>query len=156
MIFNSMHMIQTLRRLLVLCVALFTSVQFAHAHCQVPCGIYDDYARVQAMAEDAVTVLKAAKMIAELEGKADAQSQQQLVRWVTNKEAHAQQIIHTISDYFLTQRVKASQADYVERLKAHHAVIVAAMKAKQSADSAQAEALADAIAALEVYYPEAN
>ena len=67
------------------------------------------------------------RLIAELAGKTDAQSQNQLVRWVVKKENHAQKIISTISDYFLTQRVKASQKDYVERLKKHHAVIVAAM-----------------------------
>ena len=51
-----------------------------------------------------------------------------------NKEQHAQNIIDSISDYFLTQRVKASQEDYAERLQKHHAVIVAAMRAKQNAD----------------------
>ncbi|MGD8467739.1 MAG: superoxide dismutase [Ni] [Desulfobacterales bacterium] len=39
-----------------------------------------------------------------------------------NKEKHAQQIISTISDYFLTQRVKPSQKDYTERLLKHHRV----------------------------------
>lgn len=125
----------------------------AVAHCQVPCGIYDDAARVQSMLEDATTVKKATTQIAELAGKTDAQSQQQLIRWVTNKEAHAQQVITTISDYFLTQRVKTSQEDYVERLKKHHAVIVAAMKAKQSADGANADALTAAIKELQTYYP---
>jgi nickel superoxide dismutase len=46
-----------------------------HAHCQIPCGIYDDHARVQAMLEDAITVEKSTKLIAELSGKLDAQSQ---------------------------------------------------------------------------------
>ena len=54
------------------------------AHCQIPCGIYDDHARVQSMLEDAATVEKSAKLIAELAGKPDAQSQNQLVRWVMN------------------------------------------------------------------------
>ncbi|ADE54266.1 superoxide dismutase, Ni [Coraliomargarita akajimensis] len=139
---------------LILSITILLTAQVAQAHCQVPCGIYDDHARVEAMAEDAVTVAKACKMIAELEGKTDAQSQQQLVRWVSNKELHAQKIISTISDYFLTQRVKASQEDYVERLKSHHAVIVAAMKAKQHADAKSAKALADAISVLEHYYPK--
>ena len=77
--------------------------QSAPAHCQIPCGIYDDYARVLSMLEDAATVEKSVKLIAELSGKPDIQSQQQLVRWVMNKEKHAQNIITTISDYFLTQ-----------------------------------------------------
>lgn len=125
----------------------------ASAHCQIPCGIYDDHARVQAMLEDAATIEKSIKLIAELAGKTDAQSQNQMIRWVMNKEKHAQNIIATISDYFLTQRVKASQKDYVERLQKHHAVIVAAMKAKQNADSKYAQALKESIEALKAYYP---
>ncbi|NQZ69943.1 MAG: superoxide dismutase [Lentisphaeria bacterium] len=127
----------------------------AYGHCQVPCGIYDDNTRVLSMQEDAATVAKACKMIAELSEKKDAQSQNQLTRWVVNKESHAQSIIATISDYFLTQRVKTSQKDYVERLTKHHAVILAAMKAKQNADGKFAEALSKAIDALAAYYPAA-
>lgn len=128
--------------------------QPADAHCQIPCGIYDDHARVEAMLEDAATVEKSAKLIAELAGKTDAQSQNQLVRWIMNKEHHAQKVISTISDYFLTQRIKPTQEDYVERLKKHHAVIVAAVKAKQKADIKYAIALRESIAALSSYYPE--
>ena len=126
----------------------------AHAHCQIPCGIYDDYARVQSMLEDAATVEKSARLIAKLAGKADAQSQNQLVRWVMNKENHAQKIISTISDYFLTQRVKPSQKDYAERLTKHHTVIIAAMKAKQNADVKSAKILKESIDSLSPYYPE--
>ncbi len=123
-------------------------------HCQIPCGIYDDAARIKGMLEDAATVEKATKLIAELAGKTDAQSQNQLVRWVLNKEQHAQKIISTINDYFLTQRVKHSQKDYAERLVKHHSVIVAGMKAKQNADTKFAKALTDSIEALRSYYPE--
>ena len=126
------------------------------AHCQIPCGIYDDHARVDSMLEDTATVVKSMKRIAELAGKTDAQSQNQLVRWVTNKEKHAQNIIDTISGYFLTQRVKPEQKDYAERLKKHHAVIVAAMKAKQRVDPEAAQQLQKRIKALEPYYPERN
>jgi len=125
-----------------------------HTHCQVPCGIYDDAARVKGMLEDAATVVKATKLIAALAGKTDAQSQNQMVRWVVNKEQHAQKIIATISDYFLTQRVKPGQEDYMERLAKHHAVIIAAMNAKQNADPKYAQALQDSIKALRSYYPE--
>jgi nickel superoxide dismutase len=123
-------------------------------HCQVPCGIYDDAARVNGMLEDAATALKATKLIAALAGKTDAQSQNQMVRWVVNKEQHAQKIISTISDYFLTQRVKPGQEDYLERLAKHHTVIIAAMKAKQNADVKYAQALQDSVKALRSYYPE--
>ena len=128
--------------------------QFAFAHCQIPCGIYDDHARVRGMLEDAATVEKATRLLAELAGKTDAQSINQRVRWVTNKESHAQKIIATISDYFLTQRVKPSQKDYSSRLGAHHAVILAAMQAKQKTDLQAAATLRERIEALSPYYPE--
>lgn len=124
----------------------------SHGHCQVPCGIYNDGARVEAMLEDAATILKATRMLAELEGKTDAQSINQATRWVINKEQHAQNIIATLSDYFLTQRLKPSQSDYTERLVIHHAVILAAMKAKQTADKQTALDLSARIEALTAYY----
>lgn len=132
----------------------FVSVSQVSAHCQVPCGIYDDHARLMRMLEDVATIEKAANQINELANKTDAQSKNQLVRWVMNKESHAQSIISSISDYFLTQRVKASQKDYTERLKKHHAVIVAAMKAKQNADPSYAIKLEKAVLELRPYYPE--
>lgn len=125
----------------------------AGAHCQIPCGIYDDNARVVSMLEDTATIRKAMAQIAALAGKTDAQSHNQIARWVMNKESHAQRIVSTIADYFLTQRVKASQADYGERLQKHHAVIVAAMRAKQKADAKAADALEAAVKALAPYYP---
>ena len=125
----------------------------AHSHCQLPCGIYDDHARVHSMLEDADTIQKTVILIKENSGKNDAQSNNQLVRSIANKESHAQSIIETISDYFLTQRVKPSQSDYTERLKKHHAVIVASMKAKQNSDLQHVDDLKLAIVELEQYYP---
>jgi nickel superoxide dismutase len=132
----------------------FIFPQTTHAHCQIPCGIYDDNARVKAMLEDAATVEKSAKLISELSSKSDAQSKNQLTRWVMNKEKHAQNIISTISDYFLTQRVKPTQKDYTERLTKHHAVIIAAMKAKQNVDLKYSKKLKQCVKALLSYYPE--
>ena len=132
----------------------FVLPQSVYGHCQVPCGIYDDYARLKAMLEDASTVERAARTMAELAGKSDAQSQNQMVRWVMNKEQHAENVIQTTSDYFLTQRVTPSQEDYAERLERHHAVILAAMKAKQNAAESSALELRKTIEALAEYYAE--
>jgi nickel superoxide dismutase len=143
-----------IKTFMVLAVLLVTYSPIAYSHCQIPCGIYDDHARVKTMLEDAETARKAIDLIAELSKKSDAQSNNQIVRWVINKESHAQNIISLISDYFLTQRVKPKQKDYVERLKKHHAVIVAAMKVKQNADMTYVDALEESIEALLPYYPE--
>ena len=140
--------------LLFVAMSTMAFSQLSHAHCQIPCGIYDDHARVQSMLEDTATVEKSLRSMVELSGKAGIQSQNQMVRWVMNKEKHAQNIIATISDYFLTQRVKPEQKDYSERLIKHHAVIVAAMKVKQNAGMSYAIALRKKIEALLPYYPE--
>ena len=126
---------------------------YSFGHCQVPCGIYDDVSRVQQMLEDVSTINKAIDQIIELNDKSDAQSAQQLVRWVNNKEIHADKIIATVSNYFLTQRVKPSAEDYLVRLSLHHRVILLSMKVKQNADAEVAQDLRQAVEALSNYYP---
>jgi nickel superoxide dismutase len=136
-------------------IALEKSVE---AHCQVPCGIYDDPARIARLHEDATTIAKAITQINELAGKHDAQSLNQLMRWVTTKEAHASHIIEVVAEYFLTQKVKpvapgaAGYDEYLRKLADHHAVMVAAMKTKQKPEPAAADALHQAIDALAKHY----
>ncbi len=125
--------------------------QKAEAHCQVPCGIYDDHARVHALYEDSQTITKAIQNIIALSDKNDAQSKNQLVRWVITKEAHASNIIKVISEYFLTQKIAPVKADhkahgaYLAKLARHHAVMRAAMITKQQASLNAAQALHKAI-----------
>ena len=107
---------------------------YVRGHCQVPCGIYGDQNRFEQMLEDQSTIEKASKVINELSGKKDPQSQNQLTRWITTKEAHATAIQNTIADYFMAQRIKASDPKYQEKLSKAHSVIVAAMKCKQTID----------------------
>jgi len=144
-----------IKHIFILTIILnFFSIQSLSAHCQIPCGIYNDHLRLISMLEDVKTIDKSIKMIEELAGKVDAQSQNQLVRWVINKENHAQDIITTISDYFLTQRVKPSQEDYLLRLENHHKVIIGAMEVKQKVDADLVNNLRESINALQEYYPE--
>jgi nickel superoxide dismutase len=135
-------------------LALVGSADKASAHCQVPCGIYDDPARIARLQEDAATISKAIGKIAELSGKHDAQSLNQAIRWVTTKDAHASHIVEVCAEYFLTQRIKpvakgAEERDaYLERLARVHTVMVAAMKTKQKASPEAAADLDEAIAAM--------
>ncbi len=128
------------------------------AHCQVPCGIYDDAARIKHLREDAATITKAITNITELARKQDAQAFNQAARWVATKEAHASDIITTVSEYFLTQRVQPVAPGsegydaYLKKLADHHAVMVAAMKTKQSADPATVTILSEAIDKLAIHY----
>jgi nickel superoxide dismutase len=124
----------------------------AQAHCQVPCGIYDDHARVDALSEDVTTIAKAVANITELAGKTDAQSVNQATRWVMTKEQHASRIITTIAEYFLAQKVKPADPKdakawqaYVTMLADHHQVMQLAMKAKQTVDPKVVAGLAAAV-----------
>jgi len=114
-------------------------------HCQVPCGIFDDPAMVAELKQHAVTIRKAMVQSKDLHGEGDLQSMNQIVRWINTKEDHCSKIISAIGEYCLCQRVKkdafSSDKDYVDALKAHHAVMQAAMKAKQGCDISACDAL---------------
>ena len=46
-----------------LVAGILGSPQASRAHCQIPCGIYDDHARVHAMLEDVTTIEKSLVLI---------------------------------------------------------------------------------------------
>jgi len=140
--------------LIALFAALLFSANVASAHCQIPCGIFDDDMMMKKMLQDVTTIEKSVAEINKLADKTDAESINQRTRWIMNKEDHANNVITIISEYYLAQRVKASQDDYVDRLKKHHAVMVAAMKTKQNVDQEHVEALRQSIMALRAFYPE--
>lgn len=144
---------------LTLSLLALGTVKRANAHCEVPCGVYDDHARIVAILEDTTTIGRAVEKITGLAGKTDVQSLNQITRWVSTKEEHATRIQHVVAQYFLTQRVKAAEPGsdgyhaYLQQLAEHHAVMVAAMKAKQSATPASVDALRAAIEVIAPYYP---
>ncbi|MBU0741530.1 superoxide dismutase, Ni [bacterium] len=151
-------MSRTTVTILLALVLLAAAPGLASAHCQVPCGIYDDAARIARMYEDAATIEKAMAQMAELAGNIEVQSANQLARWVATKEEHASNIISVVSEYFLTQKVKPVAAGqegrdaYLAGLADHHAVMAAAMKTKQNTSLDYVAALRTALDALSVHY----
>jgi len=144
-----------MKRLLTVAVmigATLVPMSFLAAHCEVPCGIYDDGARFTEMLEDQATIAKAIASIQDLSKDHDANVINQMIRWVHTKETHATNVQQTIAQYFMTQKIKADGENYVGQLTAAHSVMVAAMKCKQSAEPATAEALHEAIHAFQKAY----
>ena len=122
------------------------------AHCEIPCGIYDDAMRYDMLAEHITTIEKSMTMIAELTAEAD-KNYNQIVRWVVNKESHADQFMEIIGQYFLNQRLKPTAPDqgpayddYIAQLTTMHAMLVTAMKCKQTVDKANTAKLKDLLA----------
>ena len=114
------------------------------AHCQVPCGIYNDAARIIQIQEDFSTIQKAITKIKELSQQQDATSMNQLTRWIMTKEDHASKIQKVVSEYFLTQRIKAKTEGtafdtYIKQTTTLHQILVSAMKCKQTVDSGHAD-----------------
>jgi len=154
-----------MKKILVVLIFLVMIVLFKPAvfsHCEIPCGIYNDEMRFTMIEEHIKTIEKAMKEIEHLSGH-QAPNFNQIVRWVTNKEKHAEEIQHIISQYFLTQRVKLvekeddkAHAIRTKHLSLCHEILVFAMKTKQTTDLSNVEKLKSAVKAFKDSYLNAK
>jgi len=115
-------------------------------HCHVPWGIYGDMLGVDLLLEHMATIEKAMDQI-EAIGATDKPNWNQLVRWVTTKDSHAQEIQDQVSAYWLAQRIKAptgeagteayamAERKYMTQLMMAHRLTTFAMKCKQTTDA---------------------
>ncbi len=141
----------------ILCVAIVFS-SMVYSHCQIPCGIYDDSARFEMVAEHITTIEKSMKQIAEL-SKQVRPDMNQIVRWVQNKEKHADELSGIVTYYFMAQRVKPVEKaegkayeEYVKKLTLLHQMLVYSMKAKQTTDLSNVEKLRTLLAEFQTAY----
>lgn len=118
--------------LFVICV-VFLASSYAAAHCEIPCGIYDDAMRVKMIAEHITTIEKSMNEVMKLQGEKTV-NYNQLVRWITNKDDHASKLQHIVTQYFMTQRIKPDTTKYQEKLVVLHKMLLQAMKCKQTTD----------------------
>jgi nickel superoxide dismutase len=132
--------------------------QFLFSHCQVPCGIYDDQVRIKMIAEHITTMEKAMNRVIAL-SKESKPNYNQIVRWVVNKEKHAEELSDIVTYYFMTQRLKPvpktdakEYANYQEKLELLHHLLFYTMKAKQSTDLTTIEKLRELLKKFEEAY----
>jgi len=128
-------------QLTVLLAYLFLFSTVLHAHCEIPCGIYDDEMRIKMISEHIQTIEKSMNEINDLEKAGLAHHSNQLVRWIMNKEDHANKLQEIVTQYFMTQRIKLDTKDYDKKLGMLHRLLVYAMKCKQTTDLENVEAL---------------
>ena len=132
----------------VVIISMFAAIAgYVYAHCQIPCGIYDDDARAEMIAEHIKTIDKAMKQITTLSAETE-KNYNQIVRWVQNKETHADEIAEIVTQYFMAQRIKPAESkdkeayeSYIANLTILHEMLVVSMKAKQTTDVKQVEEL---------------
>jgi hypothetical protein len=138
----------------IFCISALTPQ--AQAHCEVPCGIYNDENVFSDLYTNLATIEKAMTEINSL-SKDPAKNANQLIRWVNNKEIHATKIQEIVIQYFLTQRIKTDEANtdknaYVLKLTQLHQMTVLAMKCKQTTDLENAQKLHKVIDAFKTSY----
>lgn len=102
--------------------------------------------------EHIATIEKSIKQIVALEKESGPEHDNQLVRWVMNKEKHADELQHIVSRYFMTQRIKFDAPQYEKKLELLHQMLVFAMKCKQTADLQNVGKLRNAVAEFEKLY----
>ena len=141
--------------LIVLLGGIVTQVS---SHCQIPCGIYDDSTRLKMIDEHIVTIEKSMKRI-DLLSQSDPADMNQVVRWIHNKENHADELSEIVTYYFMAQRVKPVNAEsdtypkYIKQLTLLHEMLVTSMKCKQTTDLKHVEKLRELHKAFsEVYH----
>ncbi len=143
----------------IICLTTFSfTSKSAEAHCEVPCGIYNDSVRVKLIYEHIMTIEKAMNQINK-ESNSAKPNYNQLVRWINNKESHATKIQNIVSQYFLHQRIKTvgrtdrhAYSHYIEKLELLHKLSVYAMKAKQGTDVDYIKQMRSTLATFEKVY----
>lgn len=130
-----------------------------YSHCQIPCGIYDDDARLKEIAEHITTIEKGMKQIEEL-SQSDPRNMNQIVRWVSNKDDHADELGEIVTYYFMAQRVipaapeSPDHKDYIRKLTLLHEMLVTSMKCKQTVGLGNVEKLKDLLKEFSAAYHE--
>jgi nickel superoxide dismutase len=114
------------------------------AHCEIPCGIYNDQARIDMILEHITTIEKSMQQVKSLE-KEKTPDFNQMVRWIMNKEHHATEIQTIVSQYFMTQRIKPNVKDYNQKLALLQQMLVFSMKCKQTTNPLNATKLRDLV-----------
>lgn len=142
---------QMKRVIVVALLSIFFITSVAWSHCEIPCGIYGDETRVKQIYEHCDTIEKSMRQIKKL-SRENTIDYNQLVRWVNNKELHANKIQDIVSQYFLHQRIKTDTKKYEKKLVVLHQILVYAMKTKQTTDVKHVEKIRDLLQDFEKLY----
>lgn len=132
---------------------IFFAATYASAHCEIPCGIYDDEMRINIITEHITTIEKSIEQIRKLTSNKSI-DHNQLTRWIMNKEHHADELQKIVTQYFMTQRIKPDIKNYPQKLILLHKILLSAMKCKQTTDLAHISTLRSLLKEFQTLYFE--
>jgi nickel superoxide dismutase len=123
----------------------------AHAHCDIPCGIYDPHPALIA----ALTVVRMIDLMTDLQNKGGSQDlafQNSMARYISVKEEHAEKVKHEVrviwGDY-----MKQPQFDkHPDTQELVHQIMMQASKARQSVDREAAVQLVESVNKFAEYF----
>jgi len=132
---------------------IFFAAANASAHCEIPCGIYDDQMRINMISEHINTLERSIRQIKKLTDNKPVVHNQR-TRWIMNKERHADELQKIVTQYFMTQRIKPDTKNYSQKLILLHKMLLSAMQCKQTTDLANINALRSFVKEFEALYFE--
>jgi nickel superoxide dismutase len=139
---------KTILLIVISCMLLLlATLPIAFSHCEIPCGIYNDPMRMDMLAEDITTIEKSMNEILHLSTEGE-KNYNQLVRWIINKDNHADYFSEIVTQYFMAQRITPAEEsdqkaykEYINKLTLLHKMMVYSMKCKQTTDLQNVEQL---------------
>ena len=116
----------------------------AHAHCDVPCGIYDPhYAQIAALTVVRMNQLIAAAEAPAMEKAARDKYMHDLARWTATKDHHAELVKHEVriirGDFFKPENTPDNMPQIMD------GIMKTASKARQNIDPEAADQLLDLV-----------
>lgn len=119
------------RSLLILFFSMISLSCFAH--CQMPCGIYNDAMIYDKIDEYVETMVKAIFKIRDNKFSSPFE-RNELVRWVMTKDRMSDEAAEIITSYFLQQKIKPGEKDTLKYIESAHKLLFLIVTIKQTTD----------------------
>jgi len=120
-----------MKQLVLAALALcLVSVEKLEAHCQMPCGIYNDDMIYDYIDQYIKTMYKGVSVMNNSKFS-NPQERNEFIRWVIEKEKKSDEIAAMITQYFLQQKIKGGEPDTAKRLASAHNLLCTLVTIKQ-------------------------
>jgi nickel superoxide dismutase len=104
-----------------------------NAHCQLPCGIYHDDMVFDQIDQYAETMYKGISVLNQIKIN-NMHDQNEVIRWVLEKEKESNEIASLITIFFLQQKIKPGEPETPKRLASAHKLLFLLVAIKQNTD----------------------
>lgn len=104
-----------------------------NAHCQMPCGIYHDDMVFDQIDQYAETMYKGISVLNQIKIN-NMSDQNEVVRWIVEKEKESNEAASLITTFFLQQKIKPGESDTIKKLVSAHKLLFLIVAIKQHTD----------------------